>query len=102
MKVRWSNKAKHDMEQHVDYIAADTPDAALRVQDAIYDHADRLVDHPKLAKPGRVKHTRELVNHTFSNYIVIYMIRDSNIIILRVLHAREQWPPVKQRHARAD
>jgi toxin ParE1/3/4 len=93
MRVRWSNKAKQDMEHHIEYIAADSPDAALNVQDAIYNHVDHLAEHPKLAKPGRVKNTRELVNAHFSNYIVVYMIRDDNVIVLRVLHAAQQWPP---------
>lgn len=93
MIVRWTNKAKQDMENLVCFIAADDLDAALRVQDAIFEHAELLADNPNMAKPGRVKNTRELVNTAFPNYILVYMIREETVIILRVLHARKQWPP---------
>jgi hypothetical protein len=43
-----------------------------------------------MAKPGRVKNARELVNTAFPNYILVYMIREDTVIILRVLHARKQ------------
>ncbi len=49
-----------------------------------------LAEHPYLFRPGRVPGTRELVAHP--NYIVIYRVTPEHVEIVRVLHARQQYP----------
>ncbi|MCI4592413.1 type II toxin-antitoxin system RelE/ParE family toxin [Sphingobium sp. BYY-5] len=44
-----------------------------------------------MGRPGRVAGTRELVAHR--NYILVYDVAESEIRILRLLHAARRWPP---------
>lgn len=74
----------------MDYIAQDNPLAALELDEEIESKAASLVDHPKLYKQGRVKGIREMVVRP--NYVVVYQETAEAIIILRVLHASQQWP----------
>ena len=48
------------------------------------------VEHPYLFRPGRLAGTREIVVHP--NYILVYQVGDGALVVLRVLHARQQYP----------
>jgi len=91
MKLFWTPEAIRDRDEIYDYIEADNPAAALALDELFAEKAGRLVDHPGLGRPGRIKGTRELVVHT--NYILIYDVAGDAVRILRVLHAARQWPP---------
>jgi addiction module RelE/StbE family toxin len=93
MKLVWTRTASSDRKDIREYIAQNNPAAALALDELISEKASRLVDHPGLGRPGRVKGTRELVAH--QNYILIYDTVDDLVRILRVLHAAKQWPPVQ-------
>nr|WP_226840809.1 type II toxin-antitoxin system RelE/ParE family toxin [Acidithiobacillus ferruginosus] len=78
----------------VEYISDDTPDAAQRLKDDIEAKAANLLEHPMLYRAGRVSGTREMVVR--SSYVVIYTEDAHAVVILRVLHAAQQWPPVRE------
>jgi plasmid stabilization system protein ParE len=59
--------------------------------DEIEDKASKLLARPKLYRPGRIAGTREMVIRP--NYIVVYAEDDRAVVILRGLHAAQQWPP---------
>lgn len=80
-----------DLEAIVDYIAADSPQAALALWDEIETQVERLSDHPHSGRVGRVEGTRELVVAR-TPYIVGYAVREDAVVILRVLHGAQQWP----------
>ena len=86
----WREAARADLLAIVDYISDDNPDAAQQLKDEIEEKVSRLPEHPKRYKPGRVDGTREMIVRP--NYIVIYAEDDSAVVILRVLHAAQQWP----------
>jgi len=46
-----------------DCIATDNPAAAARMDGLFSDSANRLAEHPKLGRPGKVAGTREIVAH---------------------------------------
>ncbi|MFT3791447.1 MAG: type II toxin-antitoxin system RelE/ParE family toxin [Rudaea sp.] len=88
--LEWREAARADLLAIVDYISDDNPDAAQRLKDEIEGKVSKLQDHPKLYRPGRVAGTRELVVRP--NYVVVYAEDAHAVVILRVLHAAQQWP----------
>ncbi|MDZ5615064.1 type II toxin-antitoxin system RelE/ParE family toxin [Achromobacter xylosoxidans] len=88
--LRWTPEAIRDREAIYDFIEADSPVAALMLDELLEQQAGRLVDHPGLGRPGRVAGTRELVAHP--NYLLIYDVTNDLVRMLRVLHAARQWP----------
>ena len=89
MKLSWTPEAIADRHAIFDYIEADNPATAAALDELFSEKAERLTDHPKLGRPGRVEGTRELVVH--ENYILVYDIVGDLTRILRVLHAARQW-----------
>lgn len=89
--VEWRKAARSDLLAIVDYISDDNPDAAQRLKDDIEAKVGQLPEHPKLYRLGRVAATREMVVR--KNYIVVYIETDTKIIVLRVLHGAQLWPP---------
>ncbi len=69
-ELEWLELARSDLLTIVGYISDDNPDAAQRVKDDIETKAKKLLDFPKMGRPGRVKGTRELI--AWANYIIVY------------------------------
>lgn len=91
MKLVWTLPARDDRKSIREYIAVDNPRAAIDLDELLSEKAARLLDHPGLGRPGRLKGTRELVAHP--NYILIYDVMGDWVRVLRVLHAARHWPP---------
>jgi toxin ParE1/3/4 len=81
----------NDREAIFDYIEADSPRAAVTVDDRIESHVELLAGTPEIGRPGRIEGTRELVIRK-TPYIAAYRIEGDTIRILRVLHGAQQWP----------
>ena len=91
MQVKWTRQALLNLEHAVEFIAADSPTAANRVAQKIWDSVQLLGEHPRLGRPGRVKDTRELIISGLP-YIIPYTERNGTVFILRVLHSSMKWP----------
>jgi len=93
MIVIWTPDAVQDRLGIRDYIAADSPRAASRMDVLFGNAADRLVAHPYIGREGRLSGTRELFPH--KHYCLVYEVdEDAGIIwILALLHGAQQWPP---------
>lgn len=92
MPLFWTPESIQDREDIYDFIEADNPAAALRLDELFSEKALHLVAHPGLGRLGRVVGTRELVVHP--NYILVYDVRGERVRVLRVLHAARRWPPL--------
>jgi toxin ParE1/3/4 len=88
MQVEWSIFAQADRDAIFDYIEADSPQAAITVDDRTRTQVEALAQFPQ---SGRIKETRELVIHR-TPYIVAYRIAGDTVRILRVLHGARRWP----------
>jgi len=91
MQLEWSQFAQADREAIFDYIEADSPQAAITVDDRIGQQIEELMKFPKVGRPGRIDGTRELIIQR-TPYIAAYRIAGKTIRILRVLHGAQMWP----------
>lgn len=90
MLVEWSDEAQLDLVDIQTYIEQFDPHASLALRKAIESGVERLPQTPFAFRPGRVAGTREYVAHP--NYIVVHRIGATAIEVLRVLHARQEYP----------
>ncbi len=80
-----------DREAIFDWIEADSPRAAVRVDERIEAQVGRLRDTPEMGRVGRIAGTRELVLSR-TPYVAAYRVVGDTVHILRVLHAAQRWP----------
>ncbi|MGH9622711.1 MAG: type II toxin-antitoxin system RelE/ParE family toxin [Bryobacteraceae bacterium] len=91
MRLEWSVFAQTDREAIFDYIEADSPQAAVTVDERIRKQVEQLKHFPEMGRPGRIAGTRELVISR-TPYIAAYRIAGDTVRILRVLHGAQLWP----------
>lgn len=89
-ELQWNALAVEDAENILNYISERNAKAALELVDGIESKVGALQIQPKMGRVGRVEGTRELVVH--KNYIVVYKDDPSKVEVLRVLHAKQNWP----------
>ena len=88
--IRWADEAAVDLVEIIDYIEQRDPIAATRLHDDIVQTVEGLGFMPFLYRPGRVSGTREVVVRP--NFLIVYQVGDGLLDVLRVLHARRQYP----------
>jgi toxin ParE1/3/4 len=93
MELFWTLEAIEDRDNIYDHIEADSPTAAVDLDEMFEEKASLLVDHTNLGRFGRISGTRELVVHR--NYILIYDVVGDLVRVLNVVHAARQWPPIR-------
>jgi toxin ParE1/3/4 len=91
VKIVWTESARQDLRQVIEYIAGDSPKAASKLLSVIKERAALLQDNPHMGRMGRVDGTRELVI-AGTEYILPYRMKDNQIQILAVFHGARQWP----------
>jgi len=91
MNVRWMAAAKQDRANIIDYIATNSPHAALKMDQLFSDAVDLLAAHPQMGKIGKISGTREIIPH--ESYRLVYEIDDDTVWVLALVHTARQWPP---------
>lgn len=89
-QVVWSPQARSDLRAILTYIKAESPAGARKINGLIMESVANLRDYPLLYRQGRVEGTREALFHP--NYLYVYAVEAGKARILRVLHARQQYP----------
>jgi len=90
MRLVWRDMARNDRLRIMDHIAQANPKAAISLDESFAEKAKRAAQAPSIYKPGRYPGTREIVIHP--NYVMIYRVLGDTVEIVRILHARQQWP----------
>lgn len=97
MIVVWSEHARAERYDQLEYIATENARAAIDLDSAIEHHTGMLADHPDMGRAGRMKGTRELPLAR-TPFIAVYRVNRvrRQVEILRLLHGRQQWPTVQE------
>jgi toxin ParE1/3/4 len=90
MKLRWSETARAELRSITRYISNCSPTGARTVNNAVREALSAALRYPEGFREGRITGTREIVAHP--NYIVVYRIEGDVIVVLAVLHSRQQYP----------
>ena len=90
--IAWSPAASRDFEGVREFLDQRYPASAESLSHRILEAVATLEQFPRRGRPGRRAGSRELVVAR-TPYIVVYRIDDDEIVILRVLHGAQQWPP---------
>ena len=91
MRVRWTTDAAGDLERICDYIAETNAESARRIAKTIVEGIASLHTFPNRGRSGRIEGTREFV-FTPLPFVAVYEVRD-DLLVLRILHGAQQWPP---------
>src|SRR5262245_35990556 len=96
IRARFSPRAVCDLDEHKGHIAANNPEAAERVRQTILNTADFLAQHRELGRRIRKavpRHAqiRWFVVPRFRNYLIFYQPYQETIMVVRVLHAAQDW-----------
>jgi toxin ParE1/3/4 len=91
--ILWLPAARRNLAAIIGFIAEHNPSAARRIKSLIEDAVLPLAEHSYLFRTGRVAGTREVVAHP--NYVVVYRVTGTAVLVLRVLHARQQYPTTR-------
>ena len=94
--ARFSPKAGRDLDEVFRHMAADNPEAAERVRRTILTTADFLSQHRELGRrirkaAPRHAQIRWFVVPKFRNYLIFYQPFQETIMVIRVLHAAQDW-----------
>ena len=90
MRLVWRPEALADRDRIMDRIGQDNPDAAADLDEMFESKGEIARKRPTLYRKGRVLGTREIV--AAANYVIVYAIKKDRVEVLRVMHARQQWP----------
>jgi addiction module RelE/StbE family toxin len=90
MRVIWRPAALTDRDNIINYICQDNPYAAVALDEVFEFKAELARQQPKLYRKGRILGTHEIVSTP--NYIIVYTVLPKSVEIMRILHARQQWP----------
>jgi toxin ParE1/3/4 len=95
--VRWTHSARRDYRNIIEWLGDRSPAAATRVAEAVDNRLAMLATMPRMGRVGRSEGTRELVISR-TPYIVVYQFDEAydRIVVLRLLHAAQRWPPKSQ------
>lgn len=91
MRLEWSRFAMADRDDIFTYIEAESPRAAVMIDERISEQVRQLSRYPESGRKGRVDGTRELVIMG-TPYVAVYRLGEDAVLILRVLHGARQWP----------
>jgi len=91
MQLVWRKRAQDDRKHIARHIMKKGSwEASLNLDAQFVAKAETTTNGMIRHKPGRMRDTFEII--VKANYIIVYRVTKTQIIVLRVLHARQQFP----------
>ncbi len=92
MHIRFSDDARHDLNNIKEYLQPRSPQGCERVLSSIFTIIDQLQSFPLLGHAGEVDGTFEILAARYG-YVVVYTLPDQfNIEIERILSTSQEYP----------
>jgi plasmid stabilization system protein ParE len=89
MSLRWTRKARQDLERLYAFMEPVNPARARTIVEALLAGAERLTELPRIGERLRRYSRREVRRVFVGDYELRYELRDTGVIVLRLWHARE-------------
>ena len=85
-EIAWTDEAQRWLEDIFEYIAADSPAAAARTVQGIYERAKVLADFPEIGH-RYLASSRNVRILLYGHYRIAYLLKDDgNVDVLGVFH----------------
>ena len=92
LKIRWTDRARDDLTQILDFIAQDNPDAAVRWVNVLVEAVERAGLFPLSGRVvpeiGRAE-VREVIRRT---YRIVYRVSEESVEVLTVFEGHRRFP----------
>lgn len=85
-QVRWSLTAGNDLQDIEDFIARDSVLHAVTFVDRVVESAETLLKTPQIGRIVPEFNRTDLREVIFRGYRVVYLLRNNEVLILRVVH----------------
>jgi toxin ParE1/3/4 len=89
-RIAWGARATADYHAQLEYIAEQSPENADLVDQRIMATIEKLAEKP-IGRAGRVAGTYEK-SVLKTSLIVAYVLDEGTLHILRIIHAKRNWP----------
>lgn len=90
MSIRWTADAKRRYQTVIDHISEQNALAAKDLATRVRHVLNLASQRPLMYRAGRVPGTREALVHR--NYIVVYRVKATTIVVVAFVHARQTYP----------
>ncbi len=92
MKVIWSPLAVDRATEIAEYIAQDSPSAATKWVESLFDKVQLLKSSPKSGRVVPETHGGDIPELIYGNYRIIYRLEKKKISVLMVRHGKQILP----------
>ncbi|MBD3385395.1 type II toxin-antitoxin system RelE/ParE family toxin [candidate division KSB1 bacterium] len=92
MKIIWSPLAITRIDEIADYISSDSPQAARKWVDDIFQKVERLEDFPSSGRVVPELDRKDIREIFYGHYRIIYRTTSDEISILTIRHQKQLLP----------
>ena len=85
-QVRWSLTAGNDLQDIEDFIARDSILHAITFVDRIVESTETLLKNSQIGRIVPEFNRQDLREVILGNYRIVYLVKDDDVFILRVVH----------------
>jgi len=92
LQIRWSLRAAQDLEELLDLVEEDAPEAAVRLADRFRSLILGMPEHPRLGRMVSPYSRDDLRERFVHPYRIVYRLHREAIEIVCIMHEARQLP----------